>query len=52
MLMYNLIEYSNNYKKTSELLKQYCRDEPGNNITDSNSFKCKSRFINNTVDPL
>ena len=27
MLMYNLIEYSNNYSKTSEMLWQYCRDE-------------------------
>ena len=25
---YNLIEYSNNYSKTSEILWEYCRDEP------------------------
>ena len=28
MLMYNLIEYSNNYSKTSGSLWQYYRDEP------------------------
>ena len=27
MPMYNLIEYSNNYSKTSESLWQYCKDE-------------------------
>ena len=27
MLIYNLIEYSNNYSKTSRILWQYCRDE-------------------------
>ena len=26
----------------------YCRDEPDDNISDSNSFKLKSRFWNNT----
>ena len=26
--MYNLIEYSDNYAKTSGSLWQYCRDEP------------------------
>ena len=28
MLMYNLIEYSDNYSKTSGRLWQYCRDKP------------------------
>ena len=28
MSIYNLIEYSDNYSKTSEVLWQYCRDEP------------------------
>ena len=28
MPMYNLIEYSNNYSKTTGGLWQYCRDEP------------------------
>ena len=31
MLMYNLIEYSDNYIKTSEILWQSCRDEPAIN---------------------
>ena len=29
--MYNLIEYSNNYLKTSRSLWQYCRDKPAVN---------------------
>ena len=33
--MYNLIEYSDNYAKTSGILWQYSRDEPDNDITDS-----------------
>ena len=28
MSMYNLIEYSDNYTKTSGILCQYCRDVP------------------------
>ena len=36
MPMYNLIEYSDNYAKTSGILWQYFRDEPDdNNIEDS-----------------
>ena len=35
MPMYNLIEYKDNYSKTSESLYQFCRDEPNDNITDS-----------------
>ena len=31
MLMYNLIEYSDNCSKTSANLWQYCRDEPAVN---------------------
>ena len=38
MPMYNLIEYSDNYTKTSGILWQYCGDEPAlndeNKITD------------------
>ena len=40
MPIYNVIEYSNNYSKTSEILWQYYRDEPiladDNTITDFN----------------
>ena len=33
--MYNLIEYSDNYLKTSGSLCQYYRDETNDNLTDS-----------------
>ena len=39
MPMYNLIEYSDNYAKTSGSLCQYFRDEPNDNLGDSESFK-------------
>ena len=51
--MYNLIEYSDNYSKTSESLWQYCKDVPavknnnaivnfnGANATDSFNFRAK-----------
>ena len=39
MPMYNLIEYSDNYAKTPGSLWQYYRDEPNNNLADSESFK-------------
>ena len=53
MLMYNLIEYSDKYSKTSGTLQQYCKDIPavnnngdivdfnGANATDSFNFKTK-----------
>ena len=53
MPMYNLIEYSDNYSKTSGSLWQYCKDIPavnnngdivdfnGANATDSFNFKTK-----------
>ena len=48
MTMYNLIEYSNNYLKTSERLWQYYRDEPNDNLTDSESFKSEIKIAGNT----
>ena len=60
MPMYNLIEYSDNYSKTSGSLWQYCKDIPavnndgdivifdGTNNTDS--FKFKSNIIGKTND--
>ena len=33
--MYNLIEYNDNYTKTSVSLWQYYRDEPNNNLANS-----------------
>ena len=35
MLMHNLIEYSNNYSKTSGSLWQYCKDIPAVDNTDN-----------------
>ena len=44
MPMYNLIEYSNNYSKTSRSLWQYYRDEPNDNLADSELFKSKIKI--------
>ena len=44
MLMYNLIEYSDNYKKTSGSLWKYFTDEPDDNLEDSESFKSKTKI--------
>ena len=41
MSMYNLIEYSDNYAKTSGSLWQYYRDKPNNILAHSESFKSK-----------
>ena len=41
MPMYNLIQYSNNYSKTSGSFLQYYRDEPNDNIVNSKSFRFK-----------
>ena len=60
MPMYNLIEYSDNYAKTTGSLWQYCKDIPTrdandeitefrrNNTTDS--FKFKAKITGQTVD--
>ena len=51
MSMYNLIEYSDNYAKTTGSLWQYCKDIPArnnnqivnfDNLTDSFNFKAKT----------
>ena len=42
--MYNLIEYSDNYSKTSGSLWQYYRDDPNDNLTQSESFKYKIKI--------
>ena len=63
MPMYNLIEYSDNYAKTTGSLWQYCKDIPAknnnneiiafdvNNVTDSFNFKVKftGRTENNGI---
>ena len=48
MPMYNLIEYSDNYVKTSGSLWQYYRDEPNDNLANSESFKFKLKITGKT----
>ena len=48
MPMYNLIEYSDNYSKTSGSLWQYYKDDPNDNITQSESFKSKIKITAKT----
>ena len=50
MPMCNLIEYSDNYAKTSGSLWQYFRDEPDDNLADSESFKSKIEITGKTPD--
>ena len=57
--MYNLIEYSNNYSKTSGSLWQYCKEVPAvddngdivafNGANDTDSFNFKSKVIGKTA---
>ena len=48
MPMYNLIEYSDNYSKTCGSLWQYYKDDPNDNITQSESFKSKIKITGKT----
>ena len=51
MPMYNLIEYSDNYAKTTGSLWQYFKDEPvddDDGIEDSKSFKSKTKATGKT----
>ena len=48
MPIYNLIEYSDNYSKTSGSLWQYYKDEPNDNIVNSESFKSKIKTTGKT----
>ena len=50
MPMYNLIECNDNYAKTTESLWQYFRDEPNNNLADSESFKSKIKITGKTLN--
>ena len=50
MPMYNLIEYNDNYSKTSGSFWQYYKDDPNDNITDSESFKFKVEITGKTSD--
>ena len=56
MLMYNLIEYSDNYQDSSATLYQYKRDEPPEadavadlTANNSSSFKYKINFLGDPV---
>ena len=48
MPMYNLIEYNDNYSKTSGSLWQYYKDDPNDNIANSESFKSKVTITGKT----
>ena len=48
MLMYNSIENSNNYSKTTGSLYQFYTDDPNDNMTESEFLKFKSKFLENT----
>ena len=59
MPMYNLLEYSKNYRKTIGSLYNYYRDKLSNdnnnnfanrNVVNSNAFKYKNKIIGNTYD--
>ena len=60
MPMYNLLEYSKNYRKTTGSLYNYYRDElddyadlnnyPNNNVVSSSLFQYKSELLGNTYN--
>ena len=51
MLMYNLLEYSKNYRKTTGSLWNYYRDEPSNPLSsNSESFKYKTSIVGKTPE--
>ena len=51
MPMYNLLEFSKNYRKTTGSLWNYYRDEPSNPLSsNSESFKYKTSITGNTYN--
>ena len=51
MPMYNLLEYSKNYQKTTDSLWNYYRDEPSDPLSsDSESSKYKNNITWNIYD--
>ena len=51
MSMYNLLEYSKNYRKTTGSLWNYYRDKPSNPLSsNSESFKYKTSITGNTYN--
>ena len=51
MPMYNLLEHSKNYKKTTRSLRNYYKNEPTNPLSsNSESFKYKTSITRNTYN--
>ena len=48
MPLYNLLEYSDNYAKTSGSYWQFYRDEPNDNLADSESSNSKIKITGET----
>ena len=48
MPIYDLIENSDDYLKTSGSLQQYYKDEPNDNLADSESFTSKVKITGNS----
>ena len=48
VMLYNLIEYSDNYSKISGSLWKYYKDEPNDNLADSESFRSKLQITGKT----
>ena len=48
MPMYDVTEYSDNFSKTSGSLWQYYKDDPNNNLTDSELFNSKVKVTGET----
>ena len=48
MPLYNLLDYSDNYAKTSGILWQYYRNESNDNLADSESFKSEIKISRKT----
>ena len=50
MLMYDLMEYSNNYSKGSRSLWQYYGEEPSDNVENTKLFQLKVKITGKTPD--
>ena len=51
MQMYDLLEYMNNFSKAFGNVWHYCRDEPNDTITGSESFKFKAKITVEAIVP-
>ena len=49
MAVYDLIEYNDNYSKTSGSLQKYYKDDPNVNLADSQLLKSKLKITGNTT---